>query len=303
MAAAAREPTEPPADIRAVNILSIQSWVVYGHVGNAAAVFPLQRLGAEVWAVNTVQFSNHTGYGDWTGQVATGAEIAALLEGVAARGVLPQCDAVLSGYMGDHAIGTAILDAVAQVRAANPRALYCCDPVIGDADSGVYVRPGIPEFMRAQALPQADIVTPNQFELQHLTGLSCTTLDEVKRAVADLQTALRRDGPRCVLTSGLAMEETPADAIDMLACEGGTCHLLRTPRLDLTVNGAGDMLAGLFLLHRLRTGSAPAALEAAAASVHGVLRRTAEAGARELLIVAAQEEFVCPSLRFHAVPC
>jgi pyridoxine kinase len=286
-----------------VNILSIQSWVAYGHVGNAAAAFPLQRLGAELWAVNTVQFSNHTGYGNWTGEVATGAQIAALVEGVAARGVLAQCDAVLSGYMGDQRIGAAILDAVARVRTANPRAVYCCDPVIGDTDSGVYVRAGIPEFMRAEALPQADIATPNQFELQHLTGLPGATLDQVKLAVADLQTALRPGGPRCVLTSGMATDATPPDAIDMLVCEGGSCHLLRTPRLDLTINGAGDVLAALFLFHRLATGSAAAALEAAAASVHGVLRRTAEAGSRELLTVAAQEEFVCPSLRFHAVPC
>ena len=285
-----------------MNILSIQSWVAYGHVGNAAAVFPLQRLGAEVWAINTVQFSNHTGYGSWTGEVATGAAIAALVEGVAERGALPRCDAVLSGYMGDREIGTAILDAAARVRAANPRALYCCDPVIGDV-GGVYVRPGVPEFIRAEALPQADIVTPNQFELQHLTGLGCSTLEEVKRAVADLQTALRTGGPRSVLASGLVMQETPADAIDLLACEDGTCHLVRTPRLDLAVNGAGDVLAALFLFHRLATGSAVTALQAAAASVHGVLRRTAAAGSRELLTIAAQDEFVCPSLRFHAMPC
>src|SRR5437763_7981465 len=123
-AAAALDRVRPPPDIGAVNILSIQSWVVYGHVGNAAAVFPLQRLGAEVWAVNTVQFSNHTGYGAWTGRVASGTEIAALIEGVEARGVLPGCDAVLSGYMGDEDIGAAILDAVARVQQANPRAVY-----------------------------------------------------------------------------------------------------------------------------------------------------------------------------------
>src|SRR5260370_41943550 len=108
-----------------MNILSIQSWVAYGHVGNASASFPLMRLGAEVWTVNTVQFSNHTGYGAWTGQVATGTEIAVLVEGIAARGVLPGCDAVLSGYMGDQTIGTAILKALARVHAANPRAVYC----------------------------------------------------------------------------------------------------------------------------------------------------------------------------------
>jgi pyridoxine kinase len=296
-----RGPNEPGQ--AGLNILSIQSWVVYGHVGNAAAVFPLQRLGAEVWAVNTVQFSNHTGYGAWTGQVATGGEIAALVEGIAARRVLPDCDAVLSGYMGDQAIGTAILDAVDRVRAANPRAVYCCDPVIGDTDTGIYVRPGIPEFMRAHALPQADIATPNQFELEHLTGIPCPTLDQAKAAVADLRMALRSGGLRCVLVSSLVTEETPPDAIDLLAAEGSSFYLLRTPRLPLAINGAGDVLAALFLYHRLSTGSAAAALERAAASVHGVLRRTAAAGSREMLTVAAQQEFVAPSLYFRAVPC
>lgn len=286
-----------------MRILSIQSWVAYGHVGNAAAAFPLQRLGAEVWAVNTVQFSNHTGYGAWTGQVATGADIAALVDGIAALGVLQRCDAVLSGYIGDVAIGDAVVDAVARVRAANPRALYCCDPVIGDLGKGVYVRAGIPEFLRAGALPRADIATPNQFELEHLTGLSCPTLERTKAAVADLQVALRADGLRCVLVTSLVVEETPLDAIDMLVCEGGLFHLLRAPRLGLAINGAGDVLAGLFLYHRAVTGSATAALERAAASLHGLLRRTAEAGSREMLIVAAQEEFVRPSLRFNAVPC
>lgn len=286
-----------------MNILSIQSWVVYGHVGNTAAVFPLQRMGAEVWAINTVQFSNHSGYGAWTGQVATAAEIAALVQGIAARGVLPNCDAVLSGYMGDHQIGAAILHAVDRVRAANPRAVYCCDPVIGDAGTGIYVRPGIPEFMRAHALPQADIATPNQFELEHLTSLPCSTLEQAKTAAADLQLALRSGGPRCVLVSGLVTEETPPNAMDLLASEGYSFYLLRTPRLPIAINGAGDVLAALFLYHRLSTGSVLAALERAAASLHGVLRHTAEAGSREMLTVAAQQELVAPSVHFRALPC
>jgi pyridoxine kinase len=282
-----------------MNILSIQSWVAYGHVGNASAVFPLQRLGAEVWAVNTVQFSNHTGYGSWTGSVFTGAEIAAVVDGIAARGVLATCDAVLSGYMGSAGIGEAILDAVARVKAANPAALYCCDPVIGDAGTGVFVRPGIPELMRERALPRADIATPNQFELEYLTGAAIATLAEAKAAVA----ALQARGPRTVLVTSLRTEATPADAIDLLAGEAGAFHLLRTPLLALTASGAGDAIAALFLLHRLRSGSVVAALEAAGSSVFGLLRRTAEAGSPEILTVAAQEEFVSPSQRFVAVPC
>ncbi len=157
-----------------MNILSIQSWVAYGHVGNAAAVFPLQRLGAEVWAINTVQFSNHPGYGQWTGQVFSAETIRDLIDGVAARGAFGRCDAVLSGYMGDPAIGREILRAAQLARAANPRALYCCDPVIGD-DGNVYVRSGIAALMADAAVPEADILTPNMFELELLSGLSCRT--------------------------------------------------------------------------------------------------------------------------------
>lgn len=284
-----------------MNILSIQSWVSYGHVGNASAVFPLQRLGAEVWSINTVQFSNHTGYGDWTGQVYTGTMVRDLVQGIGARGALARCDAVLSGYMGDAGIGSAILHAVERVRAENPAAVYCCDPVIGDFDTGVYVRDGIEDFIRDSALPQADIATPNRFELERLTGMACTTIDAVKQAADRLRAMMRPEGLRCVLLTSLETETTPGDHIDMLAAEGGSYWLLRTPRLPVSVNGAGDAIAALFLFHRLRGGSAMAALEAAGSSVHGLLRRTAEAGSREIALVAAQDEFVAPSAVFTSV--
>src|SRR5215470_17998943 len=151
-----------------MNILSIQSHVAYGHVGNAAATFPLQRLGIEVWPIHTVQFSNHTGYGQWRGRVFEPDVIGELVQGIEERGVLGACDGVLSGYMGSAAIGEAILEAVARVKAANPAARYCCDPVIGDAGRGRYVRPEIPALLRERALAQADVVTPNQFELGEL---------------------------------------------------------------------------------------------------------------------------------------
>ncbi|TDH60205.1 pyridoxal kinase PdxY [Dankookia rubra] len=282
-----------------MNILSIQSWVAYGHVGNASAVFPLQRLGAEVWAIHTVQFSNHPGYGAWRGQVLPAALISDCVEGIAERGVLGQCDAVLTGYVGDAATGAAILDAVARVKAANPAALWCCDPVIGDAGPGVYVRTGIPEFFRDRALGLADIATPNQFELEWLTGRPIARLEDARAAVA----ALQAGGPRCVLLTSLRTAETPADSIDLLAAEGGAAWRVRTPLLPIAANGAGDAIAALFLFHRLRSGSARVALECAAASIHGLLRRTAEAGARELLTVAAQEEFVAPGTVFAAEAC
>ncbi len=286
-----------------MNILSIQSWVAYGHVGNASAVFPLQRLGAEVWSINTVQFSNHTGYGHWTGQVYTGDAVRDLVDGIAARDALRHCDAVLSGYMGDAGIGEAILHAVSRVREENPRAIYCCDPVIGDADEGVYVREGIEEFLRDRALPQADIATPNRFELERLTGHDCATLAGAKQAVELLASRMRQGGMRCVLLTSLETEHTPGDHLDLLVGEGGSFNLLRTPRLPVSVNGAGDAIAALFLFHRLDSGSAVKAIEAAGSAVHGLLRRTAEAGSREILTVAAQDEFVAPATRFVAHPC
>lgn len=283
-----------------MNILSIQSWVSYGHVGNASAVFPLQRLGAEVWPIHTVQFSNHTGYGDWKGAVYSGQSVRDLVDGIAARGALARCDAVLSGYVGGADIGDAILHAVASVRRSNPGALYCCDPVIGDHDTGVYVRPGIEDFLRAQALPACDIATPNRFEIERLTGIDCGTLLGAKQAVLHLRSMLHDAGPACVLLTSLETEQTPAASIDMLTFEAGAFHLLRTPKLDLSINGAGDAIAALFLFHRLRSGSARTALEAAGSSIFGLLRRTAEAGSREILTVAAQDEFVAPTTVFHA---
>ncbi|MGY2051051.1 pyridoxal kinase PdxY [Methylobacterium sp. JK268] len=277
-----------------MNILSIQSHVAFGHVGNASAVFPMQRLGVEVWPIHTVQFSNHTGYGAWRGRVYDGAAIAEIVEGIAERGVLGSCDGVLSGYMGSAEIGEAILGAVTRVRAANPNALYCCDPVIGDVGRGVFVRPGVPDFMRDHAVPAADIITPNQFELDYLSGLPSSTLAEAKRALA----AVRARGPRVVLVTSLHTAETPDDAIDLLVDAGGETWRLRTPRLALSVNGAGDATAALFLVHYARTGSAAEALGATAASIFGLLRRTEQAGAREILTVEAQEEFVAPSRAF-----
>jgi pyridoxine kinase len=279
-----------------MNILSIQSHVAYGHVGNASAVFPMQRLGVEVWPVHTVQFSNHTGYGSWKGRVFDGPAIEELVEGIAERGVLERCDGVLSGYMGSADIGNAVLSAVARVRALNPRALYCCDPVIGDVGRGVFVRPGIPEFMREQAVPAADIVTPNQFELDYLSGLKTQTLADVKQAVAAVQAM----GPRAVLVTSVETQETPSDAIDLVAGEGGRFWRVRTPRLSLSVNGAGDAIAALFFVHYARAGSAQAALAEASASIYGLLKRTEEAGSREILTIAAQDEFVSPTHRFSA---
>src|SRR5947209_6774732 len=277
-----------------MNILSIQSHVAYGHVGNSAAVFPMQRLGHEVWPIHTVQFSNHTGYGAWRGEVLPASIIDECVEGIAERGVLGTCDGVLSGYMGSAETGEAILRAVARVKAANPNALYCCDPVIGDTGRGIFVRDGIPELIASRVVPAADIITPNQFELEYLSGGRIATAEDARARLAKLHAT----GPRVILVTSLHLDDTPADAIDIAASEPGAIWRVRTPRLDIAPNGAGDCIAALFFVHWLTTRSARAALERAVASLFGVLSRTAAARSRELLLIAAQAEFVTPTQAF-----
>jgi pyridoxine kinase len=279
-----------------MNILSIQSHVAYGHVGNSAAVFPLQRLGIEVWPVHTVQFSNHTGYDGWGGSSFTGEAVRAVVAGIADRGVLAQCDGLISGYLGSADIGEAVVASAARMKAANPAARYCCDPVIGDVERGVYVRPEVPELIKQRALPVADVATPNQFELEFLADLRSRTLPEALAAID----ALHARGPRVVLVTSLRLDDTPPDAVDLIASDRSGRFRLRTPLLPLTINGAGDVIAALFFAQHLRTGSLAEALSLAASSLFGVLSRTAAEGAREMLLVAAQQEFVSPSRIFRA---
>lgn len=272
-------------------ILSIQSAVAYGHVGNSAAVFPLQRLGYEVWPVDTVQLSNHTGYGRWRGRAWEAAGIAEVIRGIAERGVLARCEAVLSGYLGEPALGEVVLDAVAAVKTANPAALYCCDPVIGDDHIGVFVKPGIAEFFRERALAAADLVTPNRFELALLGEREVASIEDALAAA----TALRRRGPRLVLATSLM---AGADEIAMLAADGSGAWLASTPRLPLLANGAGDLTAALFLGFFLKSRDAAAALGATASAVYAVIDATARAGEAELQIVAAQDALRAPPRRF-----
>jgi pyridoxine kinase len=269
-------------------VLSIQSWVACGVVGNCAALFPLQRLGIETWSLNTVAFSNHTGYGKWRGDAVPTRIIASLFEGIAELGVLPRCDAVLSGYLGEPEVGPLLLDIVARVKAANPRALYCCDPVMGDVDPGWYVRSGIPEWYRDRALAVADVATPNRFELEWLTGTRIGTVAEAAEGAA----ALRRLGPRIVLVTSL---EPASDRLAVLAAAPDGVWAVETPRLDVEATGCGDAMAALFLGWLLKGRPVPEALALAVAAIWGVVEATLAAGGGELALIAAQDELVRPS--------
>lgn len=275
-------------------ILSIQSSVAYGHVGNSAATFPLMRSGVEVWPVLTVHFSNHTGYGEWRGPLLAADDVAEVIRGIDDRGVLPRVDAVLSGYQGAEAVGAVVLDAVELVKERSPRAIYCCDPVMGDVGRGFFVRPGIPEFMRDRVVPKAQIVTPNHFELDFLTGRETHTLDEV----IDAAHALRAVGPETVLVTSVVTDTTEDDSLTMLAVTGEGAWQVVTPRLDRTFTGSGDLTAAIFLAHWLRTQSAAEAVGATADIVYSVLKQTADSGLSELQLVAAQDEIVTPTYHF-----
>ncbi|MCW3841229.1 pyridoxal kinase PdxY [Micromonospora yasonensis] len=279
-----------------MKILSIQSSVAYGYVGNSAAAFPLQRLGHEVWPVLTVHFSNHTGYGAWRGPLLAPADVADVITGIEDRGVLGTADAVLSGYQGDPAMGAVILDAVDRVKSLNPDAVYCCDPVMGDVGRGMFVRPGIPEYLRDTVVPRADIVTPNQFELEFLAGRTTNTVDDLLAAVD----VVRETGPRHVLVTSVLHGDVPKGSLEVVAVSDEGAWAVTTPLLPISPNGGGDVTAALYLAHLRTTGSPETALERTTNAVFAVYEATLTAGTRELQLIAAQDTIAHPQTRFAA---
>ncbi|MFH8249863.1 pyridoxal kinase PdxY [Microbacterium sp. B2969] len=279
-----------------MKILSIQSAVAYGHVGNSAAVFPLQRIGVEVLPVYTVNFSNHTGYGAWRGPLIAPADVAEVITGIEERGAFPEVDVVLSGYQGSEGIGDVILDAVARVKAANPSAIYSCDPVMGNAKSGCFVAPAIPILLRERVVPHADIITPNQFELGFLTGTEpadlASTLESADRA--------REMGPRTVLVTSVERPDRPEGTIEMLAVTDDGAWIVQTPQIPMKANGSGDVTAALFTAHYQATGDAALALARTTSSVFDLLQNTFDSGQRELQLVESQEAYAHPRLQFEA---
>ena len=281
-----------------VSILSIQSLVAYGHAGNSAAVFPLQRLGKVVWPVMTVHFSNHTGYGDWKGPMLTSSDVADVIAGVEDRGAFEHCEAVLSGYQGAEDVGAVILDAVARVKAKSPKAIYCCDPVMGDVGRGMFVRPGIPEFMRDQVVPAADVITPNHFELDFLAGTTTRTVADLLAAVA----SVRASGPSTVLVTSVIVEDTPEDSLDMVVVGDGEAWRVRFPRLSVSPAGAGDLTASVFLANLLDGHTLADTLARTASSVFAVVAATAAAGEREMRLVQTQDALADPRTEFAVEP-
>ncbi|QMU98200.1 pyridoxal kinase PdxY [Microbacterium esteraromaticum] len=279
-----------------MKILSIQSAVAHGHVGNSAAVFPLQRIGVDVLPVYTVNFSNHTGYGAWRGPMIDPSDVREVITGIEERDVFGQIDAVLSGYQGGEGIADVIIDAVARVKAKNPDAVYACDPVMGNAKSGCFVAPAIPVLLRDKVVPVADIITPNQFELGFLTG---TEPSDLESTLASVDAAMAM-GPSTVLVTSVERPDREEGTIEMLAADGKGAWLVATPHLPMKANGSGDVTAALFTAHYASTGDAKLALERTVSSVFDLLQNTLDSGDRELRLVESQETYANPRMQFTA---
>ncbi|WP_166864610.1 pyridoxal kinase PdxY [Salinibacterium sp. ZJ70] len=278
-----------------MKVLSIQSAVAYGHVGNSAAVFPLQRIGVEVYPVYTVNFSNHTGYGAWRGPLIAPDDVRDVITGIEERGAFADIDVILSGYQGGEGIGDVIIDAVARVKAANPSAIYACDPVMGNAKSGCFVAPAIPELLRQKVVPAADLITPNQFELGFLTG---TEPGDIESTLASVDAA-RAMGPSTILVTSVERPDREDGTIEMLAADENGAWIVQTPYLPFKANGSGDVTAALFTAHYRRTGSAAEALARTTSSVFDLLKNTLESGQRELQLIESQESYAHPSMQFE----
>ncbi|MBD8024106.1 pyridoxal kinase PdxY [Microbacterium gallinarum] len=277
-----------------MKILSIQSAVAYGHVGNSAAVFPLQRIGVEVLPVYTVNFSNHTGYGAWRGPLISPDDVREVILGIEERGAFPEIDVVLSGYQGGEGIADVILDTVQRVKQANPSAVYSCDPVMGNAKSGCFVAPAIPILLRDRVVPAADIITPNQFELGFLTDTQPDTLETTLASVE----LIRATGPRTVLVTSVERPDAPDETIEMLAVDDSGAWIVRTPHIPMKANGSGDVTAALFTAHYRGTGDLAYALARTTSSVFELLERTHASGQRELQLVESQEAYASPRMQF-----
>ena len=296
-----------------MSVISIQSQVAYGHVGNSAAVFPMQMHGIDVIAVPTTLLSNRPGYPTIRGRVLDAQLVADLLVGIEERGAVETCRMILSGYLGSAEIAAVVADFVARAKARNPTLIYCCDPVLGDRDRGLFVAADIPPLVRDLLCPLADIITPNHFEFEWLCGAKATTSDQM---IAQAQSLMAR-GPSTIVVTSAELRDTPADEIETLAIErfedglqqGLKANLkanlrawrVRTPKLPISPSGTGDLFAALLVSARVGGSNTPDALGHAASAIFAVLERTALSGTLEIRIVESAGLLVHPKRRFDAI--
>lgn len=280
-----------------MNVISIQSQVAWGHVGNSAAVFPMQMHGIDVIAVPTTLLSNRPGYPTTRGLVLDAQLISDLLLGIEERGAVDTAEMILSGYLGSADNAAVVADFVARAKARNPALAYCCDPVLGDRDRGLFVHADIPPLVRDRLCPLADIITPNHFEFEWLCGTRATTIDQVIEAAR----VLMARGPSTVVVTSAELADTPDGEIETLAVEGTEAWRVRTPKLPISPNGTGDLFAALLVSARVHGNDTPEALSHAASAIFAVLERTAASGTEEMRIVESAEQIANPKRRFDTV--
>lgn len=282
------------------NVLSIQSHVVYGFAGNKSATFPMQLLGIDVWALNTVQFSNHTQYGKWTGMVIPPQQISEIVQGLDAIDKLQHCDALLSGYLGAAEQVDQIIDTLQKIKQRNPNALYLCDPVMPNKAKTCVVADGVRESIITKAMPVADIMTPNLHELRQLTDFPIHNFDDVIRAVQ----AILAKGVKKVLVKHLGnvgRTQDPNLFEIIMATPEGIWHLTR-PLYEFSFEpvGVGDLIAGTFLAHLLNGKSDVEAFESMNNAVAGVMETTHRLHSYELQTIAARHLIMQPQTQYRA---
>src|SRR5258705_3453088 len=288
-----------------MSVISIQSQVAFGHVGNSAAVLPMQMHGIDVTAVPTTLLSNRPGYPSIRGRVLDAQLVADLLRGVEERGAVDTCEMILSGYLGSPEISAVVADFVARAKilnkTRNPKLAYCCDPAFGDRDRGLFVPAGIPTLVRDRLCPLADIITPNHFEFEWLCGAKATTSGQV---IGEAQALMAR-GPSTVVVTSAELEDTPDGEIETLAIEqsgeGIKAWRAGTPKLPISPSGTGDLFAALFVAARVREKDTPDALGHAVSAIFAVLERTASRGTEEMRIVESAELLAQPKRRFDPI--
>lgn len=265
-------------------VISIQSQVVHGHVGNSAAVFPMQARGIDVAAVPTTLLSNHPHYPTMYGQVLEPGLVADLLRCVEDRGWIDSGAILLTGYLGSVAIAEVVIDFIARAQRRNPNLIYVCDPVMGDDDLGIFAAPGLPEIFRDRLVPAASVITPNQFELELLTGAKARSVAALREAAR----ALSANGTGAIIVTGVALDDTPPDHTETVLCLADTLHRVPNPRLPIRPSGTGDLFAALLVAELCNGSSLATSVNAASQYIFAILQRTLIARSKEMLIVATE---------------
>lgn len=281
------------------NILSIQSHVAFGHAGNSSAVFPMQRMGYNVIDVNTVLFSNHTGYGEWGGDFVSLDTVKSVLQGVQQRGAYTHTKAVVTGYMGSPVLGDTIMQTIATVKSQSAKCVYVCDPVFGDVGRGIFAINGIAQYFRDVAVKQANICTPNLFELGWLTDTDPKTIDDI---IVSARMLLNTHTHTVVVTSA-DHTDTSVGTIEMLAITASDCYRVITPKVNMVLppNGSGDATTALFTTHYLDTDAdLQLSLARTASSIYEIFKATAACESFELQIIRAGDKIAYPDHIFKA---